>query len=192
MAITAKSGFLISMAALILLAPVAASAQEPVINPPAGGSLQWKRERDWERRHHDHDRAGRHDRDRDWRDHRRGDRDGWKRDGHGREWSRNDRNDWGLRGGDGRDWGIRRDKRYGRDFYRDETPAGSYSGAWSAWRDSGNGTYTYSNGDGVGGDGIGIIQAPTRNGPKVLGVGPKSFEGACDRSGGVCIIRPGN
>jgi hypothetical protein len=174
MLVMAKSRLLIGLIGLALLAPVAASAQQSAFPPaPNGKPLKLLRERD---RHHDRDRH--HGRDRDRHDDR---------------WSRNDgRKDWGSRGGDKRDWGIRRDKRYGRDFYRDDTPAGTYSGDWSAWRDSGNGTYTYSNGDGVGGDGIGIIQAPTRNGPKVLGVGPKSFEGACDRSGGVCIIRPGN
>ena len=186
MASTTGSRLFIAVTALALLAPVAVSAQDAAFPPPpSGGGADFRSDRD----HHHRDRDRRHGRDRDRHD----------RDRHDDRWSRNDRDrghdgrsGWGRRGGDGHDWGIRRDKRYGRDFYRDETPAGTYSGSWSAWRDSGNGTYTYSNGDGVGGDGIGIIQAPTRNGPKILGVGPKSFEGACDRSGGVCIIRPGN
>ena len=173
------------MTALALLAPAVASAQQSGVNPPAGGGAEFKFKRDHDRHHRDrdrhrdrgHDRGHDRGRDRDWHDDRRGDR--------------HDRDDWGRRG-DRRDWGIRRDKRYGRDFYRDETPAGTYSGGWSAWRDPGNGTYTHSDGDGVGGDGMRIIEVPTRNGPKNLGVAPDSFEGACDRSGGVCIIRPGN
>ena len=92
----------------------------------------------------------------------------------------------------GRDRDWHDDRRGDRHDRRDETPAGTYSGGWSAWRDPGNGTYTHSDGDGVGGDGMRIIEVPTRNGPKNLGVAPDSFEGACDRSGGVCIIRPGN
>ncbi|MBA70775.1 MAG: hypothetical protein CML30_18060 [Rhizobiales bacterium] len=167
------------MTALALLAPGIASAQQSGFNPPSDMGAESKLKRDHHRHH------------RDWRDDRRGerhDRDDWRR----KKWSRHDRDDWGQRGGDNRDWGIRRDKRYGKDFYGDQTPAGTYSGGWSAWRDPGNGTYSHSDGDGVGGDGMKIIEVPTRNGPKVLGVAPDSFEGACDRSGGVCIIRPGN
>ena len=175
MYIAAKSKILICMTALALLAPTYASAQSSVPLPPSGGGAKWKYDRD--RHHH---KGGHHGRDRDGHD-----RDGW---GKHRRSDRRDRDDWGRRGADNRDWGVRRDKRYGKDFYSGETPAGTYSGGWSAWRDPGNGTYTY--GDGVGGDGMRIIEVPTRKGPKVLGVAPKSFEGACDRSGGVCIIRP--
>tara|TARA_Y100000780_G_C13620175_1_gene392209 strand:- start:38 stop:562 length:525 start_codon:yes stop_codon:yes gene_type:complete len=174
MYIAAKSRIFIALTALALFAPTYANAQSSMPLPPAGGSTQWKHDRDRERRHHE---GGYHHRDRDdWRKHRRSDR--------------RERDDWGHRGAGKRDWGMRRDKRYGKDFYSGETPAGTYSGGWSAWRDPGNGTYTY--GDGVGGDGMRILEVPTRKGPKVLGVAPKSFEGRCDSSGGVCIIRPSN
>ncbi|WP_194086910.1 hypothetical protein [Pseudohoeflea suaedae] len=175
MYIAAKTKILISLTVLALAAPSYASAQSAVPLPPNGGPT-WKFERDRDRHHH---KGGHHGRDRDdWKKHRRSDR--------------RDRDEWGRRGSDKHHWGKRRDERYGKDFYSGDVPAGTYSGSWSAWEDPGNGTYTYSQGNGVGGDGMRIFEVPTRAGPKVLGVTPESFEGACDTSGGVCIIRPGN
>ncbi|MBC7284319.1 hypothetical protein [Hoeflea sp.] len=190
MAKTAIAGILIGLAAMALLAPLPAAAQPPAFAPTVEAAHpKLVSDRDV-RRHWDRDR--RHDRD--WHKKRIRDRAD-RRDARRRHWSGNtrydERKDWGHRAGDSADWGIRRSDRH-RDLYRNrDRRADTYSGGGGVWRDPGNGTYVYGGDSRVGGSGLRIIEVPTRRGPKVLGIAPESFEGACDRSGRVCIIRPG-
>ncbi|KGF67547.1 hypothetical protein LL06_21625 [Hoeflea sp. BAL378] len=199
MAKTATSTLLIGLAAWLLLAPAHAGTRPPAFAPAAEAAQPLPVS----------DRS----RDRDWRMGDRGDRHDGRRDDRRRQWSGNDRHDgrtdWGRRGADGQQWGIRRTDRSdiydrrdrdfrsdrndhrGRDLHRrDRRPADTYSGGGGVWHDPGNGTYVYSGDGRAGGSGMRIIEVPTRRGPKVIGIAPGSFEGACDYSGDVCVIRP--